>query len=145
LPAVETAATFVLYTDLRQQFVTEHTNITQLRTLLEEAKSKSEKFFDEEISYLIKNRMETLMEAISKDAQDVERIRLLHDFAELVNPLPMRLNLWKVQNIYWEMLHWLAPEYKNKAHAGDERSQRWLTEFLRLGEQLSFAVDGFLA
>ncbi len=142
LPAVETAANFVLRTDLHRQVESPSPDIEQLSRLLEEAKAKGDLFFDDELSYAIKTRMEALMNSVAANPSNVAQIRLLRQLAELVIPLPLQFNLWKVQNIYWEMLHWLAPEYKKKADAGDEEAQGWLAEFGQLGDRLDFAVDG---
>jgi hypothetical protein len=86
--------------------------------------------------------MELVIRSISGSPENVERIRQLRELAELVTPLPLDLNLWKVQNDYWEMLHWLAPEYKKRSDNGDDDARQWLCEFLQLGRHLGFAVEG---
>ena len=65
----------------------------------------------------------------------------LENFARLMMPLPLALNLWKVQNAYWEMCQKTLPEFNQHASAGDEQAQAWLEDFFRLGQTLGFAVD----
>ncbi len=71
-------------------------------------------------------------------------MRALEALAELVMPLPLGLNLWKVQNTYWEMLQKTAPGFRQRAEAGDQPAQLWMTQFMALGERLNFAVKNLL-
>jgi hypothetical protein len=81
-----------------------------------------------------------MMQQVALNPTDVDRIRILEGVAGMVVPLPIGLNLWKVQNTYWELMQTTLPEYKYRAGKGDERAQMWLQHFVALGERLSFAV-----
>ena len=140
LPAVETVSNFVLRADLSFELMAEVPNIVRLRMLFEEAKTKSNLFTDTEAGYSVKRCMEKLMTAITANPSDLSKIQLLRQVAELVIPIPLDLNLWEVQNLYWEMFHWQTAEYKAKALAGDKEAQTWLKEFLQIGKSLGFAV-----
>ena len=78
---------------------------------------------------------------VDHPAEEAARMSTLRNFAHLVMPLPLGLNLWKVQNAYWEMCQKILPEFNQRAAAGDEQAQAWLEDFFRLGETLGFAVD----
>jgi hypothetical protein len=52
----------------------------------------------------------------------------------------MGLNLWKVQNTYWEMLQKIAPAFHERAAGGDEAARSWVERFKALGERLGFAA-----
>jgi hypothetical protein len=89
--------------------------------------------------------MEHLIQKLAENSGDLEGIRALKQFAELVMPLPLGLNLWKVQNTYWELLQKVFPEFRESGVAGSEPVGEWATEFLALGERLGFAVKGLQA
>lgn len=145
LPALETVAIYVLRANLERQFASEIPDLDQLKKLLEETRVKEGHFMDAEMSYAVNERMACLMGTISETKPDLSKITFVRQFAELVIPLPLDLNLWKVQNMYWEMLRWRAPQFKPKALAGDKDAMDWLREFLQVGRILGFAVDGFFA
>ena len=56
-------------------------------------------------------------------------------------PVEQGLNLWKVQDVYWDLLQKVAPSFRSKAEAGDEPAREWVNRFAALGEKLGFAVE----
>ena len=54
--------------------------------------------------------------------------------------LPFRLNLWKIQNIYYKMLETVHPEFRTKAEQGEEAARAWVDRFVALGEKLRVRV-----
>jgi hypothetical protein len=82
--------------------------------------------------------MEQLIAEVAADPPDVDRIQTLERLATLVMPLPMGLNLWKVQNTYWQLLRETAPAFQERANKGEETAMAWLKAFASLGHQLQF-------
>ena len=141
LPAVETASLFVIRTDLAQQFNSDDPDIDTLRNLLMEAKNEGEMLMDADLSYTIKLCLQRLINSIANPPPDVYKIRNLRQIAELVTPLPLSLNLWEVQNVYWDLLQNRREEFKLKSLSGDQESLEWYQEFLKLGDCLGFALN----
>ena len=141
LPAVETASNFVIRTDLSREFNAETPDIERLRSLLEEAKGKGDLLFDADLSYTIKHCLQRLIQNIAANPPEPGSIRLLRQITELVGRLPIVLNLWEVQNVYWEMLHHRNAEFKKNSLSGDKEALEWHQEFLKLGESLGFAME----
>jgi hypothetical protein len=138
--ALETVSNFVLHREIWNQFATGELQIAHLRNLIEDAKSRGTEVLDAELSYAIRNRMERMMTDLRAEPDSLERMRLLEQVTELVMPLPLGLNLWKVQNTYWEMMQELVPERRARAGQGDGAALEWLQQFLALGDRLGFAV-----
>ena len=139
-PALELARDTVLHSDIRRQLEAEPLDLVHLQGMVQEAREHDSRILDAHISYVVKNRMEQLMQQLAHQPADLERMQALEGLAELVMPLPLGLNLWKVQNTYWEMLQRVLPEFRQRAQAGDQPAQIWLTQFLSLGDRLGFAV-----
>jgi hypothetical protein len=59
----------------------------------------------------------------------------------LGSEMPFNVNFWSVQNIYYEMLHTVFPEWRWKSKHGDEAANEWVGLFLDLGRKLSVRVD----
>ena len=66
--------------------------------------------------------------------------KLLSSPFELARQLPFEVNLWSVQNNYYELVQRVYPEQKLKADAGDTSAQEWIKPFLELGEKLYVKV-----
>jgi hypothetical protein len=57
-----------------------------------------------------------------------------------IRSLPTPVNLWKVQNTYYELFHSLFSKQVETAELGDEDAATWVHDFLSLGEKLSVRV-----
>jgi hypothetical protein len=139
--ALQTVSDFILHHDLWDQFTGGEMDLNRLRELIQEAQTRRAHLFDAEISYCVKNRLEEMIQELAKAPEDLGRIRTLEQVAALVVPIPMGLNLWKVQNTYWEMLQNIAPQYRDRANQGDPAALEWIQQFAAFGERLGFAVD----
>ncbi len=140
-PGLDTITDFVLHGDIRREVQADPVNFDRLESLIQEAQPRGTRVFDAHLSYVIKERMELLVVQLAADPARLEHMHELETLAELVMPLPLGLNLWKVQNTYWEMLQKIFPGFRNRALANDETAREWVTRFLLLGERLGFAVQ----
>jgi len=70
--------------------------------------------------------------------EDFEKMRHIVEAVALARSLPFPVDLWKVQNIYWEMLQNVYPAVKKKT--GDRAAADWVEAFVALGKQLSIRV-----
>jgi len=138
--ALETAREYVLHEDIRHKVQGDPVDLDQLKSLIEQARSRNGHVLDAQLSFVIKNRMEQMMNALEAEPADVERMKALNQLAQLVMPLPLGLNLWKVQNTFWRLLQNAAGETQARAAGGDEAAQAWVKQFVELGTTLGFAV-----
>jgi hypothetical protein len=137
---LDTVTNFVLHSDIRRQLEAEPLNFERLRSLVREAQARDSRVLDAGISYVVKNRMEQMMQQLAANPDEERRLPMLGEFAQLVMPLPLGLNLWKVQNTYWEMLQTVLRRFRERAVAGDEQAQTWMNQFVALGRTLGFAT-----
>ena len=115
-------------------------SLDRVRALLQKARTKQIDIFDAELAYVVKSTLERSMQKLSANPGDVNLLRHLAALAALVRATPLDLNLWKVQNAYWQMLLSDFPKYRPKADRADPGPAEWANAFLALGEQLNFAV-----
>jgi hypothetical protein len=66
-----------------------------------------------------------------------ETLVLFNAAMKLVRSLPFPVDLWKIQNVYYQLAETILPELQSR---DDEQSRRWCDEFVRLGEQLEIEV-----
>ena len=70
-------------------------------------------------------------------------LSMLHELATaitFIKSLPTPVNLWSVQNTYYELFHSVFPKQSAAAQQGDEDAAKWIRDFLSLGEKLSIRV-----
>jgi hypothetical protein len=60
--------------------------------------------------------------------------------AELVPILPFESDLWKPQNVCYDLLQTVYPAAREQAVQGDPEAQTWLEHFRTLGEKLLMRV-----
>jgi hypothetical protein len=72
-------------------------------------------------------------------------ISALIRLARLVMPLPIGLNLWKVQNTYWGMVPQFSRQIPIQTEETPEAAQACVSAFLELGETLGFAPNALRA
>lgn len=138
--SLEAVFDFILHSDIRREILAEQTDLERLRLLLEAGSTHNGRVLDSEISFTVKNKMERLIQELAARPHEIERIQRLENFVEAVMPVPLGLNLWRVQDLYWEMLQKVAPQFQQQVQSGDEAAREWLNRFATLGERLGFAV-----
>lgn len=137
---LDAIANSVLQSDIRRQIQSEPLNIERLTSLLHEALARNGGVLNAHISFAVKNRLEQMTQLLADHPDDIDQMRALQQFAQLVMPLPLGLNLWKVQNTYWEMAQNILPDFQQRANQREEAAQTWVTQFLALGDTLGFAT-----
>jgi hypothetical protein len=61
--------------------------------------------------------------------------------AAAARSLPFEITLWRVQNIFYNLMLTVYPEANRAAQAGDEEALAWIELFRDLGDQLRVRVD----
>lgn len=59
----------------------------------------------------------------------------------LETELPFAVHPWKVQNIYYEILHSVYPQQRRQSEQGHGEARNWVEHFAALGIKLSVRVD----
>lgn len=134
------AAEFILNRDIRSALTGEDPQLDRARSLLEEAEATGIQLDSEGLSYVLERTMERLANAFLEHPRDIEKLEKWTETASLTEALPFDVNLWKAQNVFYELLHSVYPAFRDRAAEGDESARRWIQLFTALGEQLSVAV-----
>jgi alpha-amylase/alpha-mannosidase (GH57 family) len=141
--ALRTAVDFVLNCDLRRQFETEDTDPARVRGLVEQIQTGSVELQRDALAYAIKANLDRRLERLVSSPDDAPRLARTADLAEVVNSLGLEVNLWKTQNLCFQMIKSVAPERRVKAEQGDGAAAEWLRHFHKLAEQLGFKANGW--
>jgi alpha-amylase/alpha-mannosidase (GH57 family) len=139
---LKTAVDFVLNCDLRRQFESEDPDPAGVRALFERAQAENIELQRDVLAYAIKGNLDRRLERLVGDPDDLPWLARTADLAEVVRSMSLEVNLWKTQNLCFQMLRSVAPERKEKAGQADATAAEWLRHFHRLSEQLGFKVNG---
>lgn len=138
LPVVlRMTAEFVLNGQLRRTFEEETLDLERIRTLLDVARRERITLDAAGLGYALQTSVETLMTRFRREPSNLSWLQRMQAVIELVRSLPFEVQLWKVQNVYYEMLGSVLPEFRARA---DEEAQNWVSQFVALGEGLSVRV-----
>jgi hypothetical protein len=89
------------------------------------------------LGYVMKRRLDAMGDelAVYPQTQSLERYR---EILDVVRSLPFEVDLWKLQNTFYQLLQNVYPEIAN---GEDEQSRRWARDFAALGEALGVNVE----
>lgn len=138
--AFRTAAEFVLNTDLRRAFRQEVPDIEQIRDLLEQVRLWRVELDAPGLAYQLRKMIDRLAEQFHADPSDQSALERLEQAVGVAPALPAEVSLWRAQNLYYDLLENVYPDYRGKAEGGDESARAWVALFSALGDKLRIRV-----
>jgi alpha-amylase/alpha-mannosidase (GH57 family) len=130
-------AEFVINRQLRHAFEEQDLELGRIADLLDTAKREDVPLDVPGLSYALKKRLEIMADELAVNPRE-ETLVLFNAAMKLVRSLPFPVDLWKIQNVYYQLAETILPELQSR---DDEQSRRWCEEFIRLGEQLEIQVS----
>jgi alpha-amylase/alpha-mannosidase (GH57 family) len=141
LPKVlSTVVEFVLSREMCQEIERDPLNLKRIQVLAWELKRWSFSRDREGMSFVTTTRLSQLMKQLSSNHEDVVFIENIVSLLNILNTLNFQVNLWKAQNIFFDLRLKYYGEKKKQACEKDARSERWVSAFELLGEFLGVAV-----
>jgi len=134
--ALYTAVEFIIYTDIKRILESEEMDLDKLQKLVEEAQKWSLELDKTTLSFVASNKINTLMEEFSQKPQDVFLLENIEKLLQILSSLPLELNLWKPQNIYFSIGRQLCIKMQKKAKRGNKIAPKWLSHFNTIGSYL---------
>jgi hypothetical protein len=130
-------AEFVLNTALRKEFLADEIDLERIQGLLDTAAREKIQWDEAWLGYALKRRLSRMADELAVNPRE-ERLQRFNAAVGLVRTLPFEVNLAPVQNVFYQLLQTVYPAV---AQEPDEASQRWVSEFAALGENLGVCVE----
>lgn len=127
---------FIISDDFRRALEGDKINLKRLKNLAEKIKNNSFKIDKVTLSFVVNQKIETMMERLSETPDDFSLLEKIGDLLHIVSELPLDLNLWKAQNFYYQLGKKLCENRRGQAEGGDKAAEAWLSSFCRLGDYL---------
>lgn len=138
LPSVfRMTAEFVLNTNLRHACEEEDLDLERIHALLDAAAKEKIALDTAGLGYVLEQSVEKLMTQLHANPSNLALLEKLEAVINLVRSLPFEVGLWKTQNLYYEMLQNVYPEFRART---DPEAQTWLGHFVNLGKTLSVRI-----
>jgi alpha-amylase/alpha-mannosidase (GH57 family) len=139
--AFQSAATVALNGRLRRAMDAEPLDTEDLRRLLGEAQESHVELDAEILGFTLKNTICRLAGELLTAPGDLSRLRSLQQAAELARSLPFWVDLWKAQNVYYEILQGSLLNLQKQNREDGTTDPEWRKEFLALGDLLMVRTD----
>jgi hypothetical protein len=82
-----------------------------------------------------------MAETLSDLRSDPAPLARFHAAVELARALPFPVNLWQVQNVFYDQLRSLTRSRRMSAGEPPQDASRWAGELARVGETLLFTPE----
>lgn len=134
------AAEYIVNVDLKGIFEGEEIDIEKLDRLVNAVKRWSFAIDRAMIAYVASRHIDSLMETLYTQPEDVSLMEKIENILRLLKTLPLDLNLWKAQNLYFSIGKEIHGEMKERAVKGDNLACKWTDLFHKLGSYLHVKV-----
>ena len=139
--AFRAAAELVINSNLRRALEDEEPDPGRVHALLDEAKLWAVPLDGVALGFVFQKTLEGIAGRLGERREGQRTIERLLAAVALARELPFPVDLWEVQNRYWESLLHDYPRYRARAEAGDAVAAAWLPAFIALGDALSVRVE----
>jgi alpha-amylase/alpha-mannosidase (GH57 family) len=133
-PALTLAAGFAINAGLRRALDSDPVDIAQMRSFLTLAKADEVPLETATLSYIADQRMKRAMVELQISAGSLEMLDRALTLARSLVELPIELNLWQAQNIWYEILR---TSRNGLTSLGNDDRPHWDKSFNDLGRCLS--------
>jgi (1->4)-alpha-D-glucan 1-alpha-D-glucosylmutase len=138
--AFQTAAEFLLNTDLRWAVSDDEPNPEHIRQLLREASAWQVRLDSPGLAYKLRKAIRRVAERLRDHPSDLAVLQTLDAVVGLARDLPFEVDLWRAQNAYVGLRDSACPQFLERAAQGDDQARAWLAHFVSLGERLNVQV-----
>ncbi len=141
LPHSFTAITnFVIDSRLRSILSANDLDSARLEQTLEDGNRWHFLLEEKEFSHLFRSRAENISAQFSQKPHSLEILSQLEEFVGIIGTLPFQVNLWRVQNDFFQLTKDAFPTLSKQGGSEEYSADAWLALFQTLGNHLSISL-----
>jgi len=144
--AFSTSVEFILNADFRKLMEKEELKLENLKKIIEEFKKWNLHPDKTLLGYISSLRINKIMKELLVNPENLSLLKTLDDLLCLLQDFPLDLNLWKSQNLYFNLCRKLQNPMKERKKGGDPRAENWMELMKDIGLRVHVDClrDGFL-
>jgi hypothetical protein len=112
-----------------------------LKSLVDQARASNVELDRDILGYAIKGCIDNHMERLRLTPDDLALLSRSANLTEVVHLMSFEANLWKTQNLCFQMIKNVAPDRQASAIQENEVAKEWLRHFNKLCDNLGFKVN----
>jgi alpha-amylase/alpha-mannosidase (GH57 family) len=133
-------AEFVFNLMLRQDLDEGEFDQDRIVPLLDEARDEGIPLDHATLEYAFRRSLEKSARRFYTVPEETACLLKLKEGAALLEKLPFEVNLWTVQNLFYDLLENFFPKMEKRAAKGDAQATDWVGHFTELGDKLKVRV-----
>lgn len=134
------AAEVILNTDLQREFESAKINQERIQQLLDQASTTGASLDYPTLEFALRKKVDWIGNTFRQKPEEHERLQAMEEVVDLVRSLPFEVDIWKAQNLYYEVLQNVYPRVQGRFAQKDIGAQTWLEHFMALGTKLHMRV-----
>ncbi len=134
------AAAFVVDTDIRQLLAGESMDLEHLEERIKEAQRFSLNLEYNALGYEAAEWINRRLQAFAENPDDIKVLANVTEALEWLRTLPMGLNLWKAQNIVFDLGRARFPDMVQQARKGVAEADPWIAMFQKVAAALRVRI-----
>ncbi|NUO10445.1 MAG: DUF3536 domain-containing protein [Candidatus Brocadia sp.] len=141
--AFYTAAEFILNIDLKKAFAKE-IDAEKIQTIIDDMKTWQIPVESLELEFKVRHVAEEIIGRFAHNPSDISLLSETHKIIKLFQSLPIEINFWQVQNVYYKITKTTYKEFMLKTRSDDKDAVRWVGIFKQIGHDLFFNTAAVL-
>jgi hypothetical protein len=97
-----------------------------------------------DLEFTVRQKLEVFMGRLLNEPFNYELLWETQKTIELFKALPLKMNYWRVQNIYYSIAMSNFKDFQKMAGEGEEKASQWIDTFRSLGKMLLFNISSVL-
>jgi hypothetical protein len=147
-PALKTAAEQSLQTEILNQLGSGAPDFVEIRRLFDEVQRSGVTLDETALHFSLSQLLQRLGDKVREVPDSTKTLQALLDAVQLATTPPHSVNLWRTQNMFYELQQTVYREQvqrSQKSSSDTMRTLKWLRLFAQLGEKLSIRLPPLLA
>ncbi|RRR75104.1 MAG: DUF3536 domain-containing protein [Candidatus Viridilinea halotolerans] len=134
------AAEFAINTELRRLLQADTLDLDRIQALRNETVRSGVSLDNPGLGYALARTIDRITEAFRANPEDLSLLQQLDEAVGLARSMSFDVDVWKTQNVYYELLQSIYVEFQEEAVQGYADAKAWVAAFATLGRRLRFRL-----
>lgn len=137
LPRVfSTSVEFILNADCRESIEKEPLDLENLERIIREFEKWDIHPEETLLAHIASKRLEKIMGGLQENPEDITLLETFHGLLAILQDFVLGLNLWKTQNLYFDLCRQQRNPIEEKKRLGDPQAANWIEWMKNIGRRL---------